>query len=250
MAVGPQNSLVEQTREAAVALSEDFSVLRDIHEKAETRAVDLRHASAILRRWLVEDQLSRVGNPRVGRLHIMTIDNNPIYREARRGEIVSFVSGGAIIHGVYLACGMMNRGERSLELADYHPEKLETLRLETFLKQRVIYYQEDWFTRQQIIKYIANADHGVHGHGPREDWEKRLSQFRQEISVSLIDGPDGEPMPSVMWQSGSQAAEIIPAHYDPRKVNGVLLEILSTINFLVKSPEVVALIKCIQDEIA
>jgi hypothetical protein len=242
--------MIEQTREAAVALSEDFLVLQDIHEKAETRPVDLRHASAILRRWLVEEQLSRVGNPRVGRLHIMTIDNNPIYREARRGDIVSFVSGGAMIHGFYLACGMMKNGRRPLELADYHPDNLETLRLDTFLKQRVIYYQEDWFTRQQIIKFIANADHGVHGHGPREEWEKRLSQFRQEISVSLIDGPDGKPMPSVVWQIGSQAAEISLDHYDPRRVNGVLLEILSTIKFLVKSPEVVSLIKCIQEEIA
>lgn len=155
-----------------------------------------------------------------------------------------------MIHGVYLACGMMNKGGKPLGLADYHPDKLETLRLETFLKQRVIYYQEEWFTRQQVVKFVANADHGVHGHGPREDWEKRLSHFRQEISVSLIDCPDGEPMPSVVWQTGTHAAEVSLGQYDPKKVNGVLLEILSTINFLVKSPEVVALMKYIQEEIA
>ena len=250
MAVDPQNALIEKTREAAVALGEDFFVLQEIQEKAETRAVDLRHASAILRRWLVENELARVGTPRVGRLHILTIDNNPVYREARKGGIVSFVSGGATIHGLNISCGMMIKGGRSLELSDYHTDKLETLKLETFLKQRVIYCQEEWFTRQQIIKFIANADHGVHGHGPREDWEKRLSHFRQEFSVSLIDGPDGEPIPSVVWQSGSYAEKISLDHYDLRKVNGVLLEILSTIHFLVNSPEVVALIKCIQEEIA
>jgi len=101
-----------------------------------------------------------------------------------------------------------------------------------------------------VIKFVANADHGVHGHGARKDWEQLLSQFRQEVSVCLVDGPDGKPMPSVEWNIGSPAGDVSPADYDPSRVNGVLLELLSTISFLAKSPDVVRLMDSIKAEIA
>jgi hypothetical protein len=244
------NDSIKSTREAAIAIFEDFAILQSVCDQVETRPVDLRHASAILRRWLVEGQLGRVANPRVGRLQLMAIDNNPVYRAERRGGVAAFVSGGATIHGVYLAAATMNEGGRAVNFVDYHPDTLIALTLKTFLTQRVIYSSGEWSTRQQVIKFVANADHGVHGHGAREDWEQRLSEFRQEVSVCLVDGPDGMPMPSFGWNVGSHAGDMSPADYDPSRVNGVLLELLSTMFFLVKSPDVVRLMASIEAEIA
>lgn len=231
MADNPQQLLIDETRESAVAISEDFLVLRDVSEKSEMRAADLRLASSILRRWLVENQLKRVASPRVGRLKLSAINNKPIYREARRGTIELFVSGGAIIHGAYVAAGMLTRGPKPVEIQNYRPDVLEVFTLKTFLNQDVIYFKDCWFARQQVIKFVANAAHGVHGHGAREEWEKQLSDFRQEFSVSLADVPDGNKMPYIASQWGIPAGEAIRDQYDPRKVNGVLLEILSTIHF-------------------
>ena len=250
MAKKSLDDVIKETREAAIAIHEDFTILKNVCDQVETRPVDLRHASAILRRWLVENQLGRVASPRVGRLQLMAIDNNPVYRAERKGGIVAFVTGGASVHGVYLTAGTMTRSGSPVDFVDYHPHTLIALTLDTFLKQRVIYSNGEWFTRRQVIKYIANADHGVHGHGAREDWEQRLSEFKQEVSVSLVEGPDGQPMPSVGWRVGSPAGDMSPTDYDPSRINGVLLELLSTISFLVKSPNVLCLMEFIQAEIA
>lgn len=241
---------IQETRSSAIAIYEDFVVLQDICNKVETRPVDLRLASNIVRRWLVENQLARVASPRVGRLQLMAIDNNPVYRAEREGGIVAFVSGGAIVHGAYIAAGAMNEGSRPVRFVDYHPDKLISLTLDTFLKQRVIYSSREWTTRLQVIKFVAHADHGVHGYGARKDWEKRLSEFRQEVSVTLVEGPDGNPMPSVEWSVGSPMSDISVGDYDPSRVNGVLLELISTITFMVNSPDVVGLIAVIKAEIS
>lgn len=241
--------LVNLTRTAAIAVFEDFTVLQNVCSQVETRPVDLRHASAILRRWLVENQIGRVASPRVGRLQLMAIDNNPVYRAERKGGIVAFVSGGAIVHGIYLAAATTSKGEKAVNFVNYHPDARIGLTLETFLKQRVIYSDGEWFTRQQVIKFVANADHGVHGHGARQDWEQHLSKFRQEVSISLEEGPDGQPIPTVGWSMGRPAGEMSPANYVPSRINGVLLELLSTITFLVNSPEIIQLIDLIRQEI-
>lgn len=246
----PKEALLLETKEAAIALNEDFAVLNDVAKRVETRPVDLRHTSVVLRRWLVENQLMRVASPRIGRLHISAIDNNPIYRAARSGKIVSFVSGGASVHGVILAAGMMSKSGKPPEISGYHPDVLEKFKLNTFLKQRVIYSDGEWFTRMQVIKFVAHADHGAHGHGAKEEWEKRLAKFRQEVSISLVDGPGGKRMPSVVWGAGQSADQANLAKYDPSRINGVLIEVIATIHFLTTSTEVLELMRNIDAEMA
>ena len=70
-----QATLLEETRESAIAVLEDIRHLGSVVAKAETQAVDLRHASAILRRLLVEGTLRRVANPRIGKIELSAIDN-------------------------------------------------------------------------------------------------------------------------------------------------------------------------------
>lgn len=246
----PTEARILETKEAAIALSEDFAVLNEVANKLETRPVDLRQTSVVLRRWLVENQLGRVASPRVGRLHIDAIDNNPIYRAARSGKISSFVSGGASVHGIFLAAGLLPKGGNPPDIQGYHPDRSEKLKLDTFLRQRVIFSNGEWFTRQQVIKFVAHADHGAHGHGAKEEWEKRLAKFRQEVSISLVDSPDGKRMPCVSWGVGQSADNASLTKYVPSRINGVLIEVIATIHFLVKSTEVIELMKHIDSEMA
>lgn len=235
-----------ETKEDAIALVEDYDHLLQIVDETETKPTDLRHASAILRRWLVEKQLVRVASPRVGRVHLEAIDNNPVYRVERKGVIHSFVSGGASVHGVYIAAGMKNVGSQAISIPDYHPETLITVNVETFLKQRGIYTEATWVTRLQVIKFVANVAHGVHGGKVKEDWEGLLERFRLAISVTLETRTDGKMMPTIGWSEGTPGQGRFPEKYDPRKVNGVLLELLATIWFLVKSRDVKELVHSIR----
>lgn len=243
---GKKAELILATKEDAIALVEDYEHLTQIVGKTETKPTDLRHASAILRRWLVEKQLVAVANPRVGRIYLEAIDNNPVYRDERKGVIHSFVSGGAPVHGVYIAAGMQNAGNRPVSIPDYHPDTLMTVNVDTFLRQRVIYTEATWVTRLQVIKFVANVAHGVHSGKVKEDWEGLLDRFRLAISVSVETGLDGKTMPTIAWSEGTPGQGRFPEKYDPRKVNGVLLELLATIRFLVRSSDVEKLIDSIR----
>jgi hypothetical protein len=60
-----RNELKSESLDAAISLLEDFEHLKMLSTQAETQPLDLRRSSAILRRWLVEDMLRQVANPRL-----------------------------------------------------------------------------------------------------------------------------------------------------------------------------------------
>lgn len=244
-----RDALISETRNDAISFYEDYIHLKSLVNSIETHPVNLRHASVILRRLLIENLLQKISSPRLGRVALHTIDNNPIYIEARRDTLISFVSGGASIHGIYIAAGMVNKGPAPLTIKDYHPEKFILLNLESFKKQRVIFTSEEWITREQIIKFVANVDHGVHAGKIREKWEERLSRFRHELSVNLETSTEGVPLTALSWKFGEAAENISFERYDPARINGVLIEILATIHFFISSPDILRLIEMIEKEV-
>lgn len=243
------NTLISETRNDAISFFEDFLHLKSLISNIETRPVNLRHASVILRRLLVENLLQKISNPRLGRIELLTIDNNPIYTETRRETLISFVSGGAAVHGIFIAAGMVNKGSKALFIKDYHPDRRIGLSLESFKKQRVIYTNGEWITREQIIKFVANVDHGVHAGKIKEKWEELLSRFRHELSINLKASGEGENLPTLSWRFGEMAENVSFVRYDPAKINGVLIEILATIHFIISSPDILQLIDMIEKEV-
>lgn len=241
--------LVSETIDAAIALYEDFRHLQRVTQERDTSAAALRHCAAILRRWLVEGALQRVAAPRVGRINIQTIDNNPIYRVTRQGKVVNFVSGGASVHGVYLAALTSAKGD-NVSPEDFHPDNRIEVSIDTFIKQKVIFTEGDWRTRLEVIKYVANVDSGVHAGQPKQPFEEILGRFRVQASVTLEDGaPDGGQMPLISLGVGLPASDSGLLRYDPTRINGVLLEILATVSFLTASRDVQTLVSFIEEEI-
>jgi len=241
--------LIAETKDAAVAFYEDFRHLQLIAQERDTSAAALRRSAAILRRWLVDGALQRVSAPRVGRINIQTIDNNPIYRVTRQGKVVNFVSGGANVHGVYLAALTSAQGNNASP-EDFHPDSRIAVSINTFIKQKVIFTEGEWRTRLEVIKYVANVDSGVHAGQPKQPFEETLGRFRVQASVTLEDGaPDGGKMPTIALGIGLPASDSDLLRYDPTRINGVLLEILATVSFLLASPDVQTLVSFIEKEI-
>lgn len=233
-----KEELIKDTRASAISFLEDCDHLIRITKKTETSPVDLRHASAILRRWIVEGTLQRVTSPRLGKLNVLAIDNNPVYREARKGKIATFVSGGAQIHGISIAAILINNGTTPSDLDNYHPDTLEGFSLETFAKQKVIYINETWITRREVIKFVANVAEGVHSGRPKEVSDTLLSELNSTLAVKLIENEQGVMMPQISHSVGQTTDERSLLDYEPTKVNGTLIELLATIHFLVSSPDV------------
>ena len=255
-----QATLLEETRESAIAVLEDIRHLGSVVAKAETQAVDLRHASAILRRLLVEGTLRRVANPRIGKIELSAIDNTPIYKTVRKGAIEHYITGGAPIHGILAAAGMVNKGKVPPSLEGFDPFRHIKLNVDSFLKQRVIFTEGTWLTRRDVIKYVANVAAGVHDGKTKDATEKRLAEFRYRLTVTLIDprATEGAPAdlpadvdltPQIAWSHGPAASESSPADYDPQSINGVLVELLAAMHHLVISDDVKRLCKAIANEI-
>lgn len=236
--------LLARTKEDAIALVEDFDHLVEILEKVHTKAADLRRSSAILRRLLIEQKLQAIASPRIGKIQISTIDHAPVYRAARKGVYDFFISGGAAIHGsTVLQLAIFSVHENSQE-----EEKDQTLEfpLDTFLKQKVIFSNTNWFTRHQVIKFVANVGSGVHGGKIRTTAEKRLETIRHNICVTLENSQDGKKMPVVTIAMGESLSTHSVKEYDPTKINGVLFSLISTIHYLVNAKDVISLIETIK----
>jgi hypothetical protein len=251
-----------ETRDQAIAFLEDIRTLTKLVERAETLPADLRQNSVILRRWIVEGNgaaLQSVAAPRIGRVNIQAIDNNPVYRAERRGGLNSFVSGGCTIHGTLVAAAMMTEGPSPLNLDDYHPDKREQFSLTTFSKQKVIYSKGRWITRQEIIKFVANVDFGVHAGQAVADWELILADFKMNLCIDMRkvsdeDRPPGMPknvkeIPEISWNVVQLTDSSEALLYRPSRVNGILIELLATMCFLVNSPDVQRLVHLIHEEV-
>lgn len=243
-----RKELIEQTREEALLFVEDLEHLKSVSEKTKTSPVDLRHASAILRRWLVEDLLKRIAGPRIGKLLVISVNNNPIYQSMRKKPANIFVSGGASVHGIQLAAVVRQEGNVTFDFRDYSPDKTIELNIDSFKKQKVIFSDGEWITRHQVIKFVANVGSGVHAGKINETWEKILGDFRGQISIRLEQIEGGENQPTITWAVGAPGAKITPGKYDPTMINGVLLEIISTVHFLINSPDMERLKEAVVSE--
>jgi len=104
--MGDKDSRLMETREAAFAFLDDYEHMAAIVSQVDPKKSDLKRASAIVRRLLVDGDLSRISAPRIGRIKLEAPDNNAFYKSARKTPFLVFTSGGASIFGVYQRAGM------------------------------------------------------------------------------------------------------------------------------------------------
>jgi hypothetical protein len=234
MALSPENKkkLFEATRESAIALAEDVAHLRLYAGKKNPTPGELRRLSSILRRLLVERDLSTVAAPRIGTLRLNAPDNNPFYKA--NDDYVFFASGGAeAFERAYRGLGI-SKGTRS-RTREAPPDRMVALSLDGFLTQRVLCLTGQWVSRNSVIKYVANVTSGVHSKTPTKEDEKLLSRIRCVVTFA----PTPTPLISVNY--GAIIEETAEFVYSPDKLDPVLLELLATIQFVVSSPDVHAL---------
>jgi len=102
MAMTPEHraKMLTSTKEQAAALLEDIHYLRDISVQPNLIAAELRRASSVLRRLLVDRDITIVANPRFGRFMFCAPDNQPFYDAGKVAPFTFFGSGGVEIFGV------------------------------------------------------------------------------------------------------------------------------------------------------
>ena len=232
---------LKETREAAAAVMEDLAYFRSLLVTEKPEKADLRRSSAVLRRLLIDGDLGKVAAPRIGRIHLQAPDNKPVYVSSRKEPLPFFMSGGASIFGVWLRCGIAERPGYTRPLPGFNADRLTELRLNSFCKQNVLCFEGNWISRADVIKYVAHVSAGVHSGAPKSDIEKLIDRLRHTVKVSL----NGDT--TRIWFNEDVFDKVeLPIQYDPKTIDSALFELLSTIHFLVNSPDIV----CLDAEIA
>jgi hypothetical protein len=155
----------ERTRDAAAALLEDFEHMRAVIAAPAMDRADARRLSAVLRRWLLEDDLRAVAAPRVGRIKIPASDLSQAYVAiARAKNVRAFYAVEGSFNGVGPHSILVNDPGT---VAPSFRTPASEFAVDRFRDQNTMYLDGRWASRRDLIRYVANEKSGVHSDNER-----------------------------------------------------------------------------------
>jgi len=227
-----KRALLVSTRESAAALLEDIAYMREVVARVDPSAGELRRMSGVLRRLLIDRDITKIAAPRIARFHFLAPDNAPYYKFGDKHPPTFFGSGGAsafdmILRAFWMVPTVLDDKE-AFELAKHHPEATVELRLDGFLSQNVLCFLGIWISRAQVIKYVANKASGVHSDAPADGIEVALSRLRRVVTYSRKTGMH-------FHMDRANVASEPAFRYAPDAIDPALWELLCTMHFILKS---------------
>jgi hypothetical protein len=178
-------NLVRQFQEDATTLVETLVTTGPLRP-SKVRAV----ASSVVRKWLIDghiNQLSRV----VGETLTLPVvgTDKAVVEIAADPQIRFFMAGGVALDGEPLR-GMYLSDAPFMGQVPISREGLATVMLKPsqYLKSPRIYFDGQWFTAEQVIRFVANKHGGVHLDSSRDqEWQNILERASRFF---LIGNPD------------------------------------------------------------
>lgn len=179
---------------------------------------DVRVASVILRRWLVEGMLGRLCHASGVEAAMLVVDNAQLLDAIPEdGAIIYFMTGGVMLNGqpvMALFEQAASHGSKPiLPIADGLLPQIE-MSPSQMMDQRRIYHDGDYFRCGEIIKFMANRLGGVHLDFRRDDKMQRLERAANYMSFG---GPlhqmDRQPPGELYYNVEPNAREILGAFH-------------------------------------
>jgi hypothetical protein len=230
-----REKLLSATREAAAAFIEDMPHIREIVNKANPDRGELRRLSGVLRRLLIDKggDLKDIAAPRIGRFTLLSPDNKPVFKAARKRPYEFFGSAGVAACGIYFRAAVVEKGSNAHRLENFDPDRTVALGHDNFLSQDVLCLQGKWITRRDAIKYIANIASGVHSGIVKTETEKAIARIRKSATYKAI--PNAA---NFTFNIDALYPNEPPFQYAPDAIDPVLVELLAAAHFLELSPDI------------
>jgi hypothetical protein len=225
------------TKEAAAALVEDMSHIREMLALRDHPPGQIRLLSGVLHRLLVDNDLRSIAPPRIGSLSLFAPDNNPVYHAARKQPLSLFVSGGISVFNCEFRAVTGGIGRDFIIPEPFDRVARISLPLDSFLAQKVIAFDNNWFSRQQIIKYVAHIASGVHSSRPESPEDALLSRLRSYLKFSAHNGGAKIAVNYASYLSKTPVEFL----WVRDSIDVVLIELLSAAHFLSISPCIIGL---------
>jgi hypothetical protein len=250
-----KQAMIAATHGAAWDMIDDMNHMRETVVKPQPTSGDLRRMSSLLRRLLIDSggDIRKISPPRLGRrLHLTAPDVHPFLKDHEREpcDFASLETRGIFgLNAESLTIGTKTKPAPpetwTLEgLRGDQPETLISLRLDGFLSQPVLYYDRQWISRAEVIKFVANVAGGVHSGDPKEPDHIVLQKIRQIGGFWL---KDGQPALRVHRRPFVPDA---PKALDVNRygVDFVLLQLMAAARYLTISPDIIELEQIIRAE--
>jgi hypothetical protein len=235
--------MITKTQSVAIALLEDLEHLREMAGGWHHTSAELRRASSILRRLLIDGDLHKVGAPRIGKMLLKIPDYTKFYRAAENaGEFALFAS----FDQIQIASPKNMTRKMSLALHTTPGDrgmKYTQVKIDTFKTQKVFCFDGKWVSRADVIKFVANNASGVHSSEPSDHI---LPSIRRAFTYNREENGDFRLF---MNPPGTAPSATKPFEYDPKKIDPVLAEILGSSRLIVESTDVVRLEDVVRQEI-
>ena len=187
-----------ELREVYRQLESDLTALFKlvfVHQRPITEG-DIRLASVVLRKWLIDGLLGRLCNAARVEATISAMDNSaPLAALTHQPSINYFLTGGVRFNGVPV-CGIYNsslpfEGRPQIPV-DAMPDK--EMKVSAFLAQKRLFFEGTLYSCADIIKFTANKLGGAHFDTKRDsDLEKLDRASRYMKYGGPHPGPDWEP---------------------------------------------------------
>lgn len=161
---------------------------------------DIRVSSAILRKWLIDGLIGRLCRALGAKPKFVILDNYAVIEAiSRRSDITYFLTGGVRFNGraVY---GIYSSDAPAPPYGPVIPvDKMEQrlVRQRDFLEQKRVFFEGDYFSTAEIIKFVANKLGGVHHDMKRTVHHERLERAADFMTFgghvdNIVRGVAGE----------------------------------------------------------
>jgi hypothetical protein len=212
----------KEVREIYRQLQSDLAALFKLvhaHRKPISEG-DIRLASVVLRKWLIDGLLGRLCNPARIEATVPVLDNSaPLGALLREPSINYFLTGGVRFNGVPIR-GVYNSTlapERRPLLPDSITGK--ELKVSAFLTQDRLFFEGTLYSCADIIKFTANKLGGAHFDTRRDSWYEKLDRASRYMKY-------GGPQPSPDWQPDSEVYMIFEPNSN-EVLSGLHIEIIA-----------------------
>jgi hypothetical protein len=189
-----------------------------IKHRCPISEANIRAASTILRRWLVDGDAKRLNAQLLRPMEFSVLHTAPVVERVEvTRKIDFFLTAGVMMNGQPVQ-GIYHSPFKTSEndVIPLLPMSTVRMGLKEFVGQRRLYYQGRWFTTEEIIRYVANKLGGNHYDADRPSFYGQLDQ----VSAFMRYGGPGDV------DSGSELYLVLEPD-SAEIIDGVHLEVVA-----------------------
>jgi hypothetical protein len=211
----------------------DFVTLKKLLAKRLPKTREIRNAASILRRWLIESELTQAGRRYdLPRFRFSVPDTAPVQALADAGKVDFFCLLGADAYDGLTATTRLVPGTPPND-DSFDANALVELGIGKFLDQIVAYSGKRCIKRHEVIQFVCNKKGATHFDSRVSHEEHALERLNAGLRLEIKNGQLGLGI-------GEDAADARLGAYrfEPSVINGCWLETLACAHYVMTCPQV------------